>query len=171
VTTDTASSARPLSRAHVKRAAATIVPEVRDVHDCDLETRSETDLRMSALRARGSAASRGEVEAESQPWRGTVFVFTPPMERNRPFRVNEYGLRYRKACRTGSCRHVAQHRGVDRMFQHRTCRAVEACGLTRFLDANRHPFRTKSEGVRRLSSGVHSYDPLARKQCGWRPSP
>jgi hypothetical protein len=64
VTTDIAACARPLSRAYAKRAAATTVPEVRDVHDCDFETRSETDLRMSALRARGDAASRGQVEAE-----------------------------------------------------------------------------------------------------------
>ncbi len=64
VTTDIATRARPLSRAHAKRAAAATVPEVRDVHDCDFETRGPTDFRMSALRARGDARSRGEVEAE-----------------------------------------------------------------------------------------------------------
>jgi hypothetical protein len=40
------------------------MPEVRDVHDCDFETRGQADLRMSALRARGGAPSRGEAEAE-----------------------------------------------------------------------------------------------------------
>jgi hypothetical protein len=71
-TTDIATSARPLTRAHVKRAAATIVPEVRDVYDCNLETRSETDLRMSALRARGGASSRAEIEPALVP--GSVCV-------------------------------------------------------------------------------------------------
>lgn len=80
---------------------------------------------MSALRARGGASSQGKVEAESQPWCGTVFAFAPPLERNRPFRVDKHGRGYRKAYRTGPCRRVDQHRGVDRVFQHRVGVAVD----------------------------------------------
>jgi hypothetical protein len=121
VTTDIATRARPLSRAHAKRASAAAVPEVRDVHDCDLETRGQTDLRMSALRAPGDARSRGE--AELAPMSEGVCV-RPPSERNRPFRVDRHGRGYRKTYRAGSCRVVDQHRGVDRVFQRRICRAV-----------------------------------------------
>jgi hypothetical protein len=101
------------------------VPEVRDVYDCNLETRSETDLRMSALRARGDALSQGKVKAESARCRTVFAFFASPAERNRPFRVDEHGRGYRKAYRTGACRRVDQHRGVDRVFQRRACVAVD----------------------------------------------
>jgi hypothetical protein len=123
VNTDIATSARPLSLTHAKRASAATVPKVRDVHDCDRETRGQADLRMSALRARGDARSRGEVEAELALVSDGVFV-RPPSERNRPFRVDRHGRGYRKTYRAGSCRVVDQHRGVDRVFQRRICGTV-----------------------------------------------
>ena len=123
--TDIAIGARPLSRAHAKTSCATNMPEVWDVHDCDFETRDQTDLRMSALRARRDAPSRGEVAQASDGASDGVWL-APPSERNRPFRVDEHGRGYRKAYGVGSCRGVVQHRGVDRMSQRRTCRAVDA---------------------------------------------
>jgi SRSO17 transposase len=48
--TDLPIRARRLFRAHAKTAQATALPEMWDVHDCDIETLRQTDDRMSALR-------------------------------------------------------------------------------------------------------------------------
>lgn len=95
-----------------------------------------------------AAGTRRRVKPRST-WCRTVFGFGPPSERNGPFRVDKHGRGYRKAYAMGSCGSVAQHRGVDRMFQRRTCRVLDLddCCLTRTA----HPLPDQSP--RRAFSG------------------